>query len=117
MEGQGSIQVMDGHEGESAKTAIDSTHNLMHLACQPLILMDICASWHCNLHKQHFFSPVRILLQEHLKGQKLLWDAFNHIQTVNSQHYLFGKAPTMSRQIPKHISTADVDCQHGRQIA
>jgi hypothetical protein len=30
-------QVMDGHEGESAKTAIDSTHNLMHLACQPLI--------------------------------------------------------------------------------
>lgn len=80
-------------------------------------LMDICASWHCNLHEQHFFSPVRILLQEHLKGQKLLWDAFNHIQTVNSQHYLFGKAPTMSRQIPKHISTADVDYQYGRQIA
>jgi hypothetical protein len=39
MEGQGSVQMMNGHKRQSAKSAIDSTHNLMHLACQPLICM------------------------------------------------------------------------------
>jgi hypothetical protein len=51
-------------------------------------LRNICASWHSNLHEQDFLPPLWVLFQEHLKGQQLLWDPFDHVKPVNPQHDL-----------------------------
>jgi hypothetical protein len=133
--------MMDRHKCDRAKTTIDTAHNLMHLACQPLVckpptcpcdetntptyyitkscaqivieenklylislkvqydvfpaeldqeptLRNICASWHSNLHEQDFLPPLWVLFQEHLKGQQLLRDPFDHVKPVNPQHDL-----------------------------
>jgi hypothetical protein len=50
--------------------------------------VNICSSWHSNLHKHHFLPPFRILFQKHLKGEQLLRNPFDHVKPINAQHHL-----------------------------
>lgn len=58
------------------------------MASAHLVLRHISPGGDSNLHQQHLVAPLRVLLQELLKGKELLGNALDHVQPIHSQHDL-----------------------------
>lgn len=116
-----SVEVENGYLGQLAEFAVDTTHNFMHHAGQPLVLGHLCTRRDCNLsrckecgvfvlpsntqlrrhisylHQAHFVIPLGMLLQKLFKRQQLLWNALDHIQPIHPKHHF--AAPIVFAQL------------------
>lgn len=57
---------VNGHELDRSKAAVDSADQLVDVAPQVLILLDILTRGHGDLNENDFANPFRVLVKENL---------------------------------------------------
>jgi hypothetical protein len=68
--------------------SVYSADQLIYHGSKILILLDVLSRWYRNLDKHNFANPLRMLGQEDLERMQLLWDAFDVIESINTNNQL-----------------------------
>ena len=82
--GDGAVHEVDRHELDGAEATVDSSHQLVDVRAQVLILLDILTRGHGDLHQYYLANPLGMLVEEYLHGVQLLRNSLDVIETINA---------------------------------
>lgn len=75
---------MDGHEFDSAETAINSADQLIDYGPEILIFFHVLSAGNCDLDEDDFTDPLGMFGKEDFECVEFLWDAFDVIESIHS---------------------------------
>ena len=73
---------MDRHKLDRAKASVDTTDEFVDRRAQILILLDVLARWHGELHEYDLSDPLWVLSKEELECLELLGHALDIVESV-----------------------------------
>ena len=76
------------HELDSPETSIDTTDKLVDSCAQILILLYVLSGGNCKLRKDDLPDPLRVLCKEEFECVKLLGNALDVVEAVNTDNNL-----------------------------
>ena len=88
VEFDGTVQKMNRHTFDSAKSAVNATDSLVHRRTQVLVLFHILSRRYSDLNQHHFPDPFWMLFQERFDALELLRHAFDIVESINPHNDL-----------------------------
>ena len=88
VEGHGLVHEVDWHELDGAELAVDAPDKLVDDSAEVLVLFDVLARGHSDLHQDNLANPLRVLSKEDLESVQLLRYTLDVVQTVNTDNKL-----------------------------
>ena len=88
VEFDGTVQKMNRHTFDRAKSAVNATDSLVHRRTQVLVLFHILSRRYSDLNQHHFPDPFWMLFQERFDALELLRHAFDIVESINPHNDL-----------------------------